>query len=69
MGGASGMRIHISRRDDGYMSVTSPDDPAFSGVLWETNEGLDMVDDSYELSVPPYVGDSGASWRQIVDRF
>jgi len=51
------------------MSVTAPDDSAFTGVLWETREGMGTVEDSYELSVPPYIGDSGASWREIMQRF
>lgn len=63
------MRIHISRREDGYMSVTSPDNPAFSGVAWETDEDRGTDEDSYELSVPPYIGDSGASWQDLLDRF
>jgi hypothetical protein len=37
--------------------------------MWETVEGLGVEDDSYELSVGRYQGDSGASWEQILERF
>jgi len=69
VGGWSGIRITLTRRSDGYVAVSSPDDPSFSGVLWETSRDWQANPDSYELSVPPHWGGSELTWQQLLDGF
>jgi len=66
LGGSTGLRIVLTRRDDGYVAVTSPEDSTVSGVLWETSRDWPAPDDSYEVSIPPRWGGSEVTWQQVL---
>jgi hypothetical protein len=67
VGGTSRKRIVITKREDQYFDVSSPDDSTFAGVLWRTDEpGYDLDDDCFEVSVPPHFGGSGLEWSELL---
>jgi hypothetical protein len=66
IGGSTGLRIVLTRHDDGYVAVSSPDDPSLDGALWETSRSWNAPDDCYEVSIPPRWGGSELTWQQVL---
>ena len=66
VGGATSLRIVLTRRDDAYVSISSPDDPTVEGILWETSRSWPAPDDSYEVSIPPRWGGSELTWQEVL---